>query len=827
MGSIGNRAIVAALALALLGTAGESAIAQSSVDNGKVATARHGKVVIKRDNYGVPSIYADDTYSLFYGFGYALAEDRLFQIESTRRSSQGRSAEVFGPEYLQKDIDILTNYDPESLRPQLAAVKGEHRLALDGMVAGINARIGEVLADRARLLPKQFNDFGFLPEPWTDLDIPMSWLGHLLFQFSDYTSQISNTTLLSELIARHGEAEGKKIFSTLRWRDDPASPLTVSVEDQQSGQAGKPGQPFRPVEMTGLQPLSQLASAEEARQSISLWGGTGPDKTPHASNTWLANRTKLADADSMLVSGPQVGDQVPSMIWSAGLHGAGIDVSGMTYPGLPYFHYGTNGSIAWGRTALAGSILDIYQEQLNPRNPHEYRFKGRWVPMTKRTVTIAVRGEEAKTVDLYATVHGPVIMFDEKNNTAYSKRRSWAGHEIETMFAYYDEMKARNFNEWQAVIARKSNNQSQYYADVRGNIGYIQAGRYPIRPKGFEIQLPTPGTGDREWTGFQPAADNARMLNPKSGYIANWNNRPSVDVLNTDTLLWSHLDHVDAITRQFDAKGKMTTSEVWDINRDAAHASEFHAPFVPLIEAAVANEPAGSPARAVADAITGWDGQERDPTHSGHYSSPGVAAYYQWLETALTRFFERDLPEQYLGGCQPRRSALNCPWGQPLGARVLYFALAEGKDGSLTPPYDFLHGTQPAEFIRATLAEAARTLGARYGAEPDKWLLETRPKTWRTLSPMGVPWSSPDEEIQFRPNQKRGTMAAMYVFKDGKVTMCEAIPPGQSGFIAPDGTPDPHYRDQQDLYTGFGCKNRPVTEAEIEAATVSRKELSY
>jgi penicillin amidase len=713
------------------------------------------------------------------------------------------------------------------LRPQLAALKGEHRLAIDGMVAGINARIAEVLASPQTLMPKQFNDYGFRPERWTDLDIAMSWLGQLLFRFSDYSSQVSNVTLLSELTAKHGAAEAKRIFSTLRWRDDPSAPLTVHVEDQQAGRAGVPGRAFRPPELSGLKPISPAAGAEEARQSVSLWGGTGPDKTPHSSNSWLANRTKLIDADAVLYSGPQVGDQVPSMIWAASLHGAGIDVTGSTYPGLPYFHFGTNGYIAWGRTALAGSILDLFQEQLNPANPREYRFKGRWVPMTKRTVRIDVKGGRSETVDLWSTVHGPVVTFDDKNRTAYSKRRAWAGREMETMFAYYDEMKAKNFTQWSAAIARKSNNQSQYYADREGNIGYIQAGRYPIRAPGHEIQLPTPGTGEREWVGFQPAADNARVLNPKRGYIANWNNRPSIDVLNTDTLLWSRLNHVDAITRQFDARDKMTVSEVWDINRDASHASKQHAYFVPLIAAAVANEPANSRIRKVADAITGWDGQQEDSTQSGRYSSPGVAAYYQWMEIALTRFFERDVPKRYLQGCETGESALNCERGQPLGAQVMYFALAKDQPGNVTPPHDFLRGGDPGAFIRKTLAEADKALTETYGAEPAKWLAKTRVKDWSNLSPAGVPWSSPEERIEYPVDQQRGTMSAFYVFRDGKVTMCDAVPPGQSGFVAPDGKPSPYYRDQQDIYTSFNCKNRPVTKAEVDAATVSEKKLSF
>ncbi|HEY0266101.1 MAG TPA: penicillin acylase family protein, partial [Rhizomicrobium sp.] len=245
------------------------------------APARHGSVVIKRDDYGIPNIYAGDTYSLFYGWGYALAEDRLFQIESVRHSSQGRAAEVFGPDYLELDKQKLTDYDPDRLKPQLAAVTGEHRDALDGMVAGINKRIDEVMADPAHLLPKQFSDYGFKPEHWTDLDVGMSWVGLLLFEFSDYTSQISNQAFLTDLAQKHGDAEARRIFAALRWKYDPASPVTVPKIDQDEGRGvrGMPDADRR----AALKPLSRDAALAERRQSLALWQGTGPDKTPHAS----------------------------------------------------------------------------------------------------------------------------------------------------------------------------------------------------------------------------------------------------------------------------------------------------------------------------------------------------------------------------------------------------------------------------------------------------------------------------------------------------------------------------------------------------------------
>ena len=174
---------------------------------------------------------------------------------------------------------------------------------------------------------------------------------------------------------------------------------------------------------------------------------------------------------------------------------------------------------------------------------------------------------------------------------------------------------------------------------------------------------------------------------------------------------------------------------MWDVNRKAAYAAEQQPYFAPLVRAAIANEPADSRVRTIAQVIAGWDGQEDDAARSGRYTSPGVAAYYEWMATALTRFYSRDVPKKYLGGCKSENAALNCPWGQPLGAQVLYFALTKGQGGGPIPPFDFLHGEAPADFIKATLADAEKALAARYGADPAQWLMEAKPKTWSTLSP--------------------------------------------------------------------------------------------
>src|SRR5918996_2213408 len=51
---------------------------------------------ITRDAYGVPNVRAGNDRDLWIGVGYAMAQDRLVQLELFRRGTQGRLAEVLG-----------------------------------------------------------------------------------------------------------------------------------------------------------------------------------------------------------------------------------------------------------------------------------------------------------------------------------------------------------------------------------------------------------------------------------------------------------------------------------------------------------------------------------------------------------------------------------------------------------------------------------------------------------------------------------------------------------------------------------------------------------
>src|ERR1019366_5821928 len=55
-----------------------------------------GEVEIIRDRSGIPHIHARATPDLFFGLGFAMAQDRLWQMDRLRRRALGRQAGGLG-----------------------------------------------------------------------------------------------------------------------------------------------------------------------------------------------------------------------------------------------------------------------------------------------------------------------------------------------------------------------------------------------------------------------------------------------------------------------------------------------------------------------------------------------------------------------------------------------------------------------------------------------------------------------------------------------------------------------------------------------------------
>jgi acyl-homoserine lactone acylase PvdQ len=80
-------------------------------------------------------------------------------------------------------------------------------------------------------------------------------------------------------------------------------------------------------------------------------------------------------------------------------------------------------------------------------------------------------------------------------------------------------------------VAAARAQQAQHHVALRRPQGRTIAvairGRHPVRHPDQDSRFPTPGTGEREWTGFLAPEDVPHAANPARGFLDNWNNHPA------------------------------------------------------------------------------------------------------------------------------------------------------------------------------------------------------------------------------------------------------------------------------------------------------------
>ncbi|HEX2281772.1 MAG TPA: penicillin acylase family protein, partial [Thermomicrobiales bacterium] len=153
-------------------------------------------VSIARDRYGIPRISAGSRDDALFGFGYALAEDRMFQMDTLRRTAFGRLSELAGPVTLESDR-MMRLLDMTRIADAMVACASETaRSGLEAFAAGVNLRLSR------GPLPLEFRILRYRPEPWRPEDSAaivrlMGW-SLSAFHTSDLTAALLRETIGDE-----------------------------------------------------------------------------------------------------------------------------------------------------------------------------------------------------------------------------------------------------------------------------------------------------------------------------------------------------------------------------------------------------------------------------------------------------------------------------------------------------------------------------------------------------------------------------------------------------------------------------------------------------
>jgi len=646
---------------------------------GQVESPRTG-VTITGDAYGVPNVRAGSAGDAWFGVGYAVAQDRLVELELFRRSTQGRLAEVLGASRLESDIVARRDYyTPKELRRQIGRLPARLRARFDAYADGVNAWMARVAADPA-LRPREFELLGLVPKPWTALDSASIGVQLARTVPSDDGRELDNWRALRAL--------GAKRFARYLPLRRPGTPTTVpasagrfpsqpgrSRSDERKGY--KASQKF----LKGLKPPKAAAAAAHVAGRLPAHGGSFHFALRGPGNT------------ASLFSAPQLGFSIPELFVEYEVHAPGLDVRGVTGPGIPLVAVGHNGRIAWGITSGLGDDDDLYVERLAAKE--RYRFKGRTRKMSCRTETFEVSGAKRVKRRFCRTVHGPVQQ--TRGNRAYARRYAIWGRELKTFIGLAALNDATSVRGAGSAAAKLTWNENLLVADDGGHIGWWHPGLLPLRPKRWDERLPFPGTGEAEWRGLLPVKARPKVIDPPADYLGNWNNLPSAG--------WTQGDAPAQETNEGDLHRGAFLQQVLRESTDRSLAGlraierriGTTAQQRVLLDARLraAEATATGPARTVLDTIVAWDG-DYDREDANGTVDPGVAAF-----EALKEAVEDPLP--------PAAVAL---LGQRGGSHPFDMGAAEAAG---------FHSLSTAGLARAA-GEAQKALAARFGtAEPAAW----------------------------------------------------------------------------------------------------------
>jgi len=788
-------------------------------------------VTIYRDDFGAPHIFAVDTEGLYYGYGYASAQDRLFQLDMLRRTYWGRVSEVHGAKFLEFDKAMRRdNLSRAQVKDQITGLDRHYQVILRSFADGINTYIAEASADPGSKLPAEFKNFGIEPEKWKDEDVAAVFLS-VMGVFMDFSRELENKALLDYLIKKHGDKKGRALFSEVVMGNDPDAYTTIP--------AASPG--AAPSKKKASNSLPSLSIAREIldesralRSAYTELGRTPPEEAPSASYAFLVSAKKSASGNALLMGGPQFSFHLPSDLYEVGLHGPGIDAVGSTLTGYPFLMFGQTERTAFSSTAGVDNITDYFEEKLNPRNPRQYWFMGKWRPMEQRKEIFKVKGEDPKEVTFFYTVHGPVIKMDDAKGIAYTKQLSCKEDYLSGFVSFYELMKAQTPEEFKKAAALSSLSVNVYFADTAGNIGYFHQGKYPKRSAKANPLFPAPGTGEYEWQGFHPAAQNPHVINPATGIIANWNNKPAKNWPNGDlggvfggAAGWGVDHRVTLLTDSVKGKEKISVDDLKKMIQDITFGHLWAQRFKPFLLDVLKRNMNADPRIPIAfEILASWDDTWSDANDDGVYDHPGLSIFNAWWDIALNNTFEDEFGEYWgasessVGGPFNWEKRKRYPGGHPLFLRALL-----GKKAPNPLSHEYFNGKRD-EILLKSLLEGLDRAEKKFGC-PDmtSWKMPVTPMPYAPTTIMGVPTTQ--EKVKMTFFMERGTENHIVELKQGGAEGVMVVPPGSSAFVKGDGTKSPYYDDQFEMFNKFQYKPLLIKEEMVKAKAKSKLNLQY
>lgn len=544
---------------------------------------------VVRDGADIAHVRAGNEHDLFFLQGYVHAEDRLFQLDVTRRRASGTLAELLGPAALAGDVQLRTFGLRRAAERTWPVLEPRTRAALQAYADGVNAWAA------THPLPPEYAALELTTfAPWTALD-SVACAKLIAFGLSFDLDDVTRTAALAGY-RQAGAAlgfDGAALFREDLWRSAPFDPASTVPDASIPARRGRLSQ----VVAVGRGARTARPAAQASAPARALPDAAGAELAARflrevranpflarmldrgdrdGSNQWVIAPRFSASGRALLASDPHLALGTPSTFYPIHLQAGPIDVIGNSFPGVPSVVVGHNNWIAWGATVDPFDVTDVYQERIVPDAtspsglstvylgkhepvipiPESYRVNLVGDTVLDDVVPAPAGATPAATLIVPRRNDGPIVQLDAANGVALSVQYTGAGatRELET-FLGFDE--ARDLDDFVRALRKfDSGSQNFCYADVRGNIAYFTNSAVPVREDlqanavhGLPPWFIRDGTGGNEWLPVQhrqpgqivpfevlPLEELPRIVNPPAGFAVNANNDPAGLTLGNDPL---------------------------------------------------------------------------------------------------------------------------------------------------------------------------------------------------------------------------------------------------------------------------------------------------
>ena len=359
---------------------------------------------IVRSAEGVAHIKARNEQDLYYLQGWVHAEDRLFQMDLTRRQPSGTLAELFGPGSLAGDVQSRTIGLRRAAERSATALSAESIAALEAYTRGVNDWV-----KYGPGLPPEYAALGFFDRqdfrPWNIVDSIV--IGKAVAFSLSFDLDIGNTQNLQAYVQALG-SQGSVVFSQDVFRSQPfdcastvpdatgqlpfvpvpgpvdpeaCPPPTLDVVGKGKGKNNGNGNGNGNAEAAGRAQSSVPANfpngaisssavdkmareaAKNLRKSPFIRNVLDADGTI-GSNEWGITRALGANGLPIIANDPHLSLNTPSTFYPVGLEAPGLNVFGSSFPGISGVVLGHNTHIHWGATTHPMVVTDTFVELL-------------------------------------------------------------------------------------------------------------------------------------------------------------------------------------------------------------------------------------------------------------------------------------------------------------------------------------------------------------------------------------------------------------------------------------------------------------------------------